>query len=759
MAASKQPSPRALSPEIPVISYPTPNVQDLMVVQDVDTRVPGYVTLSYGDLHPDQISFPGLKLVYQTPLDQEQNFMWIRRVYATDRDNQDSYNYAIKYAGSDPNFPSYIRTYTIPRAGYVPLGKGSVDPLFPTAPNGNDVVLNTEEVTRYKDESDADDKSLDSQYIKVTRVYITLPGPTIYGGQVDARYGIPVLVEKQTVPAGVGPSVIRAQDGSIRSSDIDPVDTLQSTRLTSILPALPEPQVWYGRRSAPDLPPILVSAELVGSEQLAFVPHFEEAPIGPLKARYTRTFTFGPPTEESVTLDYLLSPQPFNAVIEYTSTRFIQSTSSGSGSNTSSQTGTNSSTSSGTSSSVQSGTSSSHQSGTSSSTQSGTSSSTQSGTSSSTQSGTSSSTQSGTSSSTQSGTSSSTQSGTSSSTQSGTSSSVQSATSSSTTSGTNSSTQSGASSSTQSGTSSSSSSGTSSSTQSGTNSSTSSGTSSSSQSGISGKGASSSETTWTHDGAGAVLTSDPVTSRVTNSGSSSNDTSSGSGTHSSMTSGTSSSTQSGTNSATQSGTSSSTTSGTSSSHQSGTSSSTQSGTSSSTQSGTSSSTTSGTSSSTTSGTSSSTTSGTSSSTTSGTSSSTSSGTSSSTTSGTNSSTSSGTSSSTTSGTSSSTTSGTSSSTSSGTSSSTSSGTSSYSSSSAGYTTGKNLLSIQLPKCLRPEIQLTSPYVNSVSVTIPATSNSDLPWGNWIEVGSRSSEHWKYGVWVTEKAEVLLQKTV
>jgi len=93
---AKAPSNRTLSPEVPVVSYPTPNVADLLVVQDVDTRLPGYVPLEYGDLHPDQITYPNLKLVFQQPLDNENNYMWVRRIYAADRADQDAYNYAIK---------------------------------------------------------------------------------------------------------------------------------------------------------------------------------------------------------------------------------------------------------------------------------------------------------------------------------------------------------------------------------------------------------------------------------------------------------------------------------------------------------------------------------------------------------------------------------------------------------------------------------------------------------------------------------------
>ena len=171
MATNKTPSPRILSPEIPVVSYPTPNVEDLMVVQDVDTRVPGYVALEYGDPHPDQVLYPGLKLVFQTPLDQENNHMWVRRIYAKDRQGEDSYNYALKYSASDPAYPIYIRTYTVLRSEYSPLEAGAADPVFPTA------RLISEEVQRLK--GDAEEGSLDSLYVRVVRVYETLPGPTI----------------------------------------------------------------------------------------------------------------------------------------------------------------------------------------------------------------------------------------------------------------------------------------------------------------------------------------------------------------------------------------------------------------------------------------------------------------------------------------------------------------------------------------------------------------------------------------------------
>jgi hypothetical protein len=339
---------------------------------------------------------------------------------------------------------------------------------------------------------------------------------------------------------------------------------------------------------------------------------------------------------------------------------------------------------------------------------SGSSSSTNSSTQSSASSGTSSSTSSGTNSSTNSGTSSGTNSSTNSGSASGTSSSTNSGTNSSTNSGTQSSSGSGTSSSTNSGTSSSTNSGTGSSTSSGTNSSTNSGTNSSNQvsSGIGG-----SSTTESENG-GAALVGGPTTNRA----SSYTSTTEGSGSSSSSNSGTQSGTNSGTNSSTNSGTNSSTNSGTNSSTSSGTSSSSNSGTSSSSGSGTNSSTSSSQ----------------------------------------NSGTSSGTQSSTSSGTSSSTSSGTSESTSVGTSESTSEGTSESvnqsESENATVSRGKSIFNLTLPKCLRSAINVALP--SGEAFTIPATRQTDLNWGNYIEV-ARQSEHWKQGIWITEIIEVYL----
>ena len=154
---------RPVAPDTPITSYPTPEVSDIVLTVDVDSRLPGYKPLEYGTLYSDQTRFPGAKLISQTPLDDDR---FVRRIYATDRVNQDSYNYAIKYSAGSPDHPIYIRTTVEARNGYVPLADGAPDPVIAGA------YLVDEEAAPA-------DGELNSLYLKVTRVYETLPGPIV----------------------------------------------------------------------------------------------------------------------------------------------------------------------------------------------------------------------------------------------------------------------------------------------------------------------------------------------------------------------------------------------------------------------------------------------------------------------------------------------------------------------------------------------------------------------------------------------------
>lgn len=153
-----------------ISSFPTPVIKDTVIVEIVNAWSGSYTPLEYGTKWDDvphasvQGSYPDHKLISQSP--NSEDGQWVKRIWANDRVDQDTYNYAIKYSGGSDAHPIYIRTYLLPRETYQPVPDLSPDPLFPGA------LLVDEEVARTEGE-------FDSRYVQVTRVYETLPGPII----------------------------------------------------------------------------------------------------------------------------------------------------------------------------------------------------------------------------------------------------------------------------------------------------------------------------------------------------------------------------------------------------------------------------------------------------------------------------------------------------------------------------------------------------------------------------------------------------
>ncbi len=216
---------RIVAPDTPIRSFPTPNIDDLVVVVDVDSRLPGYKPLDYGTLHPDQTRFPGAKLVYQEPLDGTDSF--VRRIYATDRFNQEAYNYAIKYSGGSDRHPIYIRTYLEPRDSYQAMPDHSPDPLFAGA------ILVDEEANPAEGE-------LRSLYLQVTRVFETLPGPVIESREVN-EYGVIETITNQVVLPETDPD----PTGLFVTDSVVSEDVSKAVRQRRVMEKLPDPYVTY----------------------------------------------------------------------------------------------------------------------------------------------------------------------------------------------------------------------------------------------------------------------------------------------------------------------------------------------------------------------------------------------------------------------------------------------------------------------------------------------------------------------------------
>jgi len=192
-----------------ISSYPTPVIKDTIIVEVVNAWKGEYVPLEYGTKWDDvphasvQGSFPDHKLISQAP--NSEDGQWVKRIWANDRVDQDTYNYTIKYIEGSKDHPMYVRSYIIPRDEYEPLEDGEPDPLFAGA------ILTEQEAERVEGE-------LDSQYIKVVRVYETLNGPVVSSrALVDSPLGlVPATVTRQNLInnplAGVSGSLTTLED-------------------------------------------------------------------------------------------------------------------------------------------------------------------------------------------------------------------------------------------------------------------------------------------------------------------------------------------------------------------------------------------------------------------------------------------------------------------------------------------------------------------------------------------------------------------
>jgi hypothetical protein len=219
---NKPPMPQA--PGKGIKSFPTPVIDDVVITEIVNAWKGDYKALDYGvkwDEAPHasmQGSHPDHKLVFQDPVSADGE--WIKRIWVNDRVNQDSYNYAIKYSGGSQSHPIYIRTYILPREGYVPVPDLTPDDVYPTA------LLVEEEVQRSEGE-------LDSKYIKVVRVFETLQGPEINSLRYNERGDLEEVISQQ-----VSPDTLPDSDGLlVTQSQVIKEDVSKGTKTTATVPS------------------------------------------------------------------------------------------------------------------------------------------------------------------------------------------------------------------------------------------------------------------------------------------------------------------------------------------------------------------------------------------------------------------------------------------------------------------------------------------------------------------------------------------
>lgn len=113
---------RTPPPEVPIVSFLTPNKADQGLLEFWNTEAGDYTPLDIGAPHPNTRQYPGFRLGKQAPLQGDEK--WVLRTWVTDETSPDWFNYAIKYSESDSDFPIFVRTYRERKDSYTPLGNG-----------------------------------------------------------------------------------------------------------------------------------------------------------------------------------------------------------------------------------------------------------------------------------------------------------------------------------------------------------------------------------------------------------------------------------------------------------------------------------------------------------------------------------------------------------------------------------------------------------------------------------------------------------
>lgn len=161
------PQPRSPAPQHdPVFIWPTPSKADYLFYVEKNGDLPKNKDFTYGDAYWDAVRYPNHKLVFVSP---QTNEKWSRWFYASDRINEDAYNWEFSKADlGGTKFDAVRRTYLTPRSGFdvSTPATGATMPDVPAGKFTGTYVLAGRETRRSSDET------FDSLYVIEIRTYV-----------------------------------------------------------------------------------------------------------------------------------------------------------------------------------------------------------------------------------------------------------------------------------------------------------------------------------------------------------------------------------------------------------------------------------------------------------------------------------------------------------------------------------------------------------------------------------------------------------
>lgn len=161
------PGPDQSAARQPVLTFVSPDAQDILFYELRDRKLPKNKDFTYGTPHPDTSQFPNHELVYVT---EENEKGWSRFYYAATRETQDNYNFEYQQVDiGGRQFDTVVRTYIYKRQEFSATGFQAGTPM-PVGPdnkfNGLGYVLMSRTTQRIGEQV------LDSLFVVEQRTFI-----------------------------------------------------------------------------------------------------------------------------------------------------------------------------------------------------------------------------------------------------------------------------------------------------------------------------------------------------------------------------------------------------------------------------------------------------------------------------------------------------------------------------------------------------------------------------------------------------------